>query len=148
MNLHVGFFELSSLACDAAVEIDLLINGESNDFQSIHQLATILYEILHGNRASQLVSLSPAIGTEMQMVLGQAFMATGVNQQIILDRLSDRVEQTIHMLHSVQSGTENFSLTWLRDFCLALSQTASTHRQMILDLRPYHPYRRLVSSSI
>ena len=133
--------ELPSLASNAAVELDLLINGEPTDLDAVRQLGTRLRQTL-----DKPVPDQPARGlhvdTETEAILGQAFTLAGADPKTILGELIHRTEQIAEQLSSAKSHTEQTVLELQRAFCLALSQSAAAYRQLIFDVRPPHPYRR------
>ncbi len=136
--------ELSSLASDAAVELDLLINGEESELNAVRQLGERLRQSL-----DKPVPDQPARGlhvdTETETVLGQAFMqagAAGADSATILGELFRRTEAIADQLSTAKAATQRSDLEWQRAFCLALSQCAATFRHMISELRPPHPYCR------
>lgn len=133
--------ELSSLASNAAVELDLLINGEQTDVDAVRLLGERLRQTLekptpdHPARGLQ-------VDTETQTILGQAFAKAGEDPATILGELFKRTERAAELLSTAKHGSEPSDLEWQRAFCLALSQCAATFRQMITDVRPPHPFRR------
>jgi hypothetical protein len=132
---------LSTLASNAAVELDLLINGEVTKLESVQQLGQRLRQSLDKPTPDK-----PARGlqvdTETETVLGQAFTRAGADPATILGELLHRTEQLAEQLSSTKSSTERKALEWQCAFCLALSQSAAAYRQLIFDVRPPHPYRR------
>ncbi len=136
MPVNVLDPDLCSLAADAAVELDLLINGEPTALDGVRRL---------GERLSQALD-QPAhrlqVDTETETVLGQAFTRAGADPATILGELVQRTERIAFELSSTQSETERNALELQRAFCLALSQSAAAYRQLIFDVRPPHPYRR------
>jgi hypothetical protein len=133
--------ELPSLAADAAIELDLLINGEPAGVDAVHRLGKRLRETLGQPQAGQ-TARGLQVDTEMETVLGQAFIGSGDDPATILQHLFQRTQEISNQLSSAQGGTERRQLEWQRAFCLALSQSAAAYRQMIFDVRPPHPYRR------
>jgi len=133
--------ELPSLASNAAVELDLLINGEETELEAVRQLGERLRQTLDKPIADQ-----PARGlhvdTETETILGQAFTRSGADPATILSELLRRTEKIAEQLSTAETGTERKTLEWQRAFCLALSQSAAAYRQLIFDVRPPHPYRR------
>ena len=133
--------KLPWLASNAAVELDLLINGDETDLEAVKQLGERLRQTLDTPVAGQ-----PARGlqvdTETETVLGQAFAQAGADPATILGELFRRTEQIAGQLSSAEAATERKTLEWQRAFCLALSQSAAAYRQSIFDVRPPHPYRR------
>lgn len=133
--------ELASLASDAAVELDLLINGEETDLSSVKELARYLSETSdHEPAATGERRLS--VDTATETILGRAFVQAGDDHANILNNLFDRTRTVASELSSADSSHDQGSLEWVRAFCLALSQSASAYRQLILNSRPENPYRR------
>jgi hypothetical protein len=141
MNVNVLDPKLPWLASNAAVELDLLINGDSADLGAVRQLGERLRLALDKPTADQ-----PARGlhvdTETETILGQAFTQAGDDPETILGRLMHRTEEISAQLSSAEAGSGQKSLERLRAFCLALSQSAAAYRQSVIEVRPPHPYRR------
>ena len=134
--------DLCSLAADAAVELDLLINGEPTDMEGVRRLGERLRQTLDQPDTGQ-PTRRLHVDTETETVLGQAFTRAGVaDAATILGELPQRTEEIAEQLSSTGSGTDETVLQKQRDFCLALSQSAAAYRQLIFDVRPPHPYRR------
>jgi hypothetical protein len=134
--------DLCSLATDAAVELDLLLNGEPTDLAGVRRLGERLSQALDQPEPGQ-PTRRLQVDTETETVLGQAFTRAGVaNAATILGELSQRTEQIAEQLSSTGPDTEATVVQKQRDFCLALSQSAAVYRQLIFDVRPPHPYRR------
>ncbi len=133
--------DLSALASDAAIELDLLINGEPTSLEAVRQLGQRLTQSLDKPAPDQ-----PACGlqvdTETGMVLAQAFARAGDDPATILSQLFRRTEQIAERLSTANEGDERESLHRSLAFCLALSQSAAAFRQLVFDVRPPHPYRR------
>jgi len=127
---------LSSLAANAAVELDLLINGDSTDLEGVRQLGDRLRQSVDWSASSQQ-AYRLQVDTETETVLGQAFVRANLGDPgTILSELFRRTEQIATQLSSTDSGTEHKGLESQRAFCLALSQVAAAHRQLTLDTRP------------
>jgi len=141
MMVNVLDSKLPWLASNAAVELDLLINGEQADLEAVKQLGQRLRQTLDKPEPNQ-----PARGlqvdTETETILGQAFAQAGEDPSTILDQLMQRTEEISEQLSSAETGSEPQALELLRAFCLALSQSAAAYRQSFTDVRPPHPYRR------
>lgn len=133
--------ELASLASDAAVELDLLINGEATDLGSVKELARYLNETSDHEPAAT-AERRLAVDTATETILGRAFVQAGEDHASILSNLFDRTRRVASELSSADSSHDPGSLEWVRAFCLALSQSASAYRQLILNSRPENPYRR------
>lgn len=141
MMVNVLDPKLPWLASNAAVALDLLINGDPADLDAVKQLGERLRQALDKPVADQ-----PARGlhvdTETETILGQAFTQAGDDPATILGRLMQRTEEISGQLSTAEAASEHQELEWLRAFCLALSQSAASYRQSVIDLRPPHPYRR------
>lgn len=132
---------LASLASDAAVELDLLINGEETDLSSVKELARYLSETSDREPATT-GERRLSVDTATETILGRAFVQAGDDHANILNNLFDRTRTVASELSSADSSHDQRSLEWVRAFCLALSQSASAYRQLILNSRPENPYRR------
>lgn len=131
---------LASLASNAAVELDLHINGEKTDFESVSELAKCIGNMLVKPTTGQSASAMHA-DTEIQMLLGQSFVELGSDPNSILSELASKTEELVNALGS-DHNTDTRKIEWLRSYCLALSKNASSFRKMILDSMPQHPNRR------
>jgi hypothetical protein len=141
MMVNVLDPRLPSLASNAAVELDLLINGAPTDLEAVRQLGDRLRETLDQPSLDE-----PArrlqVDTETETILGQAFTRAGDDPTTILGDLFRRTEEIAQQLSTAEPHSERKALEWQRAFCLALSQSAAAYRQSIFDVRPPHPYRR------
>ena len=133
--------ELPSLASDAAVELDLLINGEPTDLGAVRQLGERLRHTIDKS-SSDPSARGLHVDTATETILGQAFMRSGDDPATILSKLVERTKQISDLLSSAKDEAEKSQLELQRAFCLALSKSAAAYRQMLLDVRPSHPYRR------
>ena len=133
--------QLPTLASNAAVELDLLINGEPAELNAVSQLGDRLRQTLDKPQADQ-----PARGlhidTETEAILGQAFTIAGADAKTIVADLIQKTEEIAEQLSTAEAETETTELELQRAFCLALCECASAFRQMAFDVRPPHPYRR------
>lgn len=133
--------DLSSLAANAAVELDLLINGESTGLEFVKELGERLQELLQVDESHGVKHLQA--DTTFETILGQAFTEVdGADPTTILSELFSRTQKVADALNSAESRTVHGSLEWHRAFCVALSQSASAYRQLMASSRPPHPFRR------
>jgi len=138
-----------ALASSAAVELDLLINGEPTDLEAVNHLGEHLKKSL-GNPTSDKPACSLHVNTETETILGQAFLqvfgktqVNPANPETILKELVHRTEDIAYKLSSIDLKTmDKDGLELPRAFCLALSQLAAAYRQYIFEVRPPHPFRR------
>lgn len=141
MIINVLDQELPMLASDAAVELDLLLNGVNVQADSVRLLAEKLQSMLPTDSVDSTPH-SLQTDTALQNVLGLAFARTGDDPQTILQHLLVRTADTAKKLSNANQQVEQPVLEWQRAFCLALSQSAASHRQMLYGMRPSHPDRR------
>ena len=136
--------ELPSLASNAAVELDLLINDEPTDLGAVRQLGERLNKSLDKPAPTSLCGLH--VDTETETILGQAFLQAPeakADSATILKELAHRTEEIARQLSSTALETERKTALELpRAFCLALSQSAAAYRQSLMEIRPPHPFRR------
>lgn len=133
--------ELSSLAADAAVELDLLLMGEKTDLGSVQALSQYLNDTA-SHSVSDPSQMRLSVDTATETVLGRAFTETGDDHSTILGNLLNRTKEVAAELSSAGKDPDPTSLEFGRAFCLALSQSASAYRQLLVSARPPHPYRR------
>jgi hypothetical protein len=125
--------KLPWMASNAAVDLDLLVNGEEPPLEAVKVLGEWLRQAL-----GMPVEGQPARGfrsdMETEAILGQAFTRVGADPTTILGELFHRTEVVTGQLLSADTDTDRNVLEWLRDFCLALSQSAAAFRQTSLRL--------------
>ena len=133
--LGFPFFEedLTSLACQAAVELDNLILHRPTQLHAVHKLATTIRDVVSVPEPSQPSSLlDPTTAVALHKAIG------GLKT---LEQLLEHVRDVTTRLGkaSPTGGAQDWKQ--LRDFCLALSQHAGTlvHPP---DEVPNHPLRR------
>jgi hypothetical protein len=122
--------KLPWLASNAAVDPDLLVNGEKAPLEAVKVLGEWLRQTL-----GTPVEGQPARGfhgdTETEAILRHAFTRVGAEPTTILGELFHRSETVTGQLLSAETDPDRKALEWLRDFCLALSQLAA-YRQTTL----------------
>lgn len=140
MSVSVLDPDLPSLATEAAVELDLLLNGVETTLSAVHQLGLRLKETTEpaGTEGTQALH----VDTPTETLLGLAFTRLGDDPATVLGQLFDRTKEIAAQLSGAKQDAERKKLEWQRAFCLALSQLATAHRQFLFDLEPVHPDRR------
>ena len=136
-------FDMSSLAANAAVELDLLINGENTDLKSVKILGERLESTLEPTSPSPTSPHSPLLDTATETILGQALVASC--DQTTVESLESLTQKTLKIakeLSSAKSTSVSKELEWARAFCLALSQSAASYQQLMFNARIPHPNRR------
>lgn len=132
--------DLASLASNAAVELDLMIRGEQTDGFAVKELAKQLSDATVGGTEQNQRRLQ--VDTATETLLGRAFVDTGSDPSQVLTNLFSSIERVANDLSGWEQMSEKDRLGQLLSFCLALSTSASAHRQMIFNMRPPHPNRR------
>ena len=140
MTVSVLDSELPSLAAEAAVELDLLLNGVSTTLDAVHQLGLRLKETTEPVENQGTHALH--VDTATETLLGLAFTRLGDDPTTVLGQLFNRTKEISAQLSSARQEENREQLEWQRAFCLALSQLATAHRQFLYDLEPIHPDRR------
>lgn len=134
--------ELPSLASQAAVEIDLILNGASIGIDSVKKLADRLMSTIV-DTGSVPAHKSFAANTATVAVLGQAWNQSGSQQTITdVEELGSKTAEIAEKLATVTSEHQDTGLLWMRAYCLALAKCAAAYRKSIFDIQRTHPFRR------
>ena len=143
-QLRVVDPDLPFLASRAAIELDNLLLGRSKTLISVIALATRLRNSfrLDANGGSPRSLVDPATLT----VLGEAINRSTVHPP--LTSVEDLIKKACAIADDLTKKTDpkddRESLIWARAFCVALSHLASAYHKSIFDLRPPHPFRRIM----
>jgi hypothetical protein len=134
---------LPSLASNAAVELDLLINDEPTELGAVHLLGERLKKSLDKPAPDQ-PARGLQVNAETEIVLGSVFLQVleDADSAAILGEVARRTEDMAQRLSSSDLKTGKKALELPRAFCLAFSQLAAAYRHSIFELRPPHPLRR------
>lgn len=133
--------ELATLASDAAIELDLLINGEETDLAAVKELASYLAKT-SAETPSTPTERRFSVDMATETILGRAFVQTGADHNSIIENLLQKTREVASELNTAANTQHPVSLERIRAFCLALSQSAAAYRQLFLGARPENPYRR------
>jgi hypothetical protein len=132
---------LPFLASEAAVDIDNLLSGRSQDLKAMRSLAERLKNsVQKDNVGGPLHSLmDPATLT----VLGEAMVDAMKSQSLqTIEDLLGEADKIAVSLYKEDPKEKPEELIQARDFCVALSRAVMTYHKSIRDLRPSHPFRR------
>lgn len=140
MSTEILSPDLASLASNAAVELDLVIRGEKTEGLAVKELARQLSDATALGTEQNQRRLQ--VDTATETLLGRAFVDTGSDPSQVLTNLFSSIEKVANDLSGWEEMSEKDTLEQLLSFCLALSTSASAHRQMIFNMRPPHPNRR------
>lgn len=142
--LHVIDPDLPFLASKAAIELDNLILGRTSDLKSVNILAEKLrhsFEIdeTNGERRSLL---DPTTLT----ILGEAINKSETQPTVTKEKdlINKAWSIADELLQEKNLKDDSGRLEWARAFCVALSSLTAAYHRSIFDLRPPHPFRRLM----
>jgi len=137
--LHVLDADLPYIASEAAVEIDNLIAGHSEEPTAFKDLVRRLDRSFGDSALSEEPRYMVDAGT--LTVVDEAIRRAGGGAT---PNLSDVVKRAVEIaaLPDPQSAEHRGDFEWALDFCLALSRAAAAYRRSIYDLQPKHPFRR------
>jgi hypothetical protein len=107
---------LSSLSCDAAIELDNLIRGKGCDLGIVKRLGEVLLEISRELSKGIIQGPSPMTAVALNLAISDSGFATA---QIDVAGLAKEVGKVGRMLADDISSAEQ-----LKSFCLCLSKRA------------------------
>jgi hypothetical protein len=128
------------LAIEAANELDELIEGRITDLNSVKGLAEILRRSFKlGQPIGQKQGF---VDSGTVAVFSQAIDESVTGHQIVtLDDLVARALEIVNNLENTAAGKDDIGINKMRDFCIALSNSAAAYQQSVYELRPSHPFR-------
>lgn len=140
-------FNLSDVASRAAVELDNLLLGKSRDLQATTDLIEYITDSIPENANS--VKSGTGLDTTTVIVLNRAIGDSSVAAHTVstVADLATEIHKILRQLEDFKSNRNDSEkvvdekLVKLRDFCLALSKSASLQEMPSRDLEPQHPFR-------
>jgi len=141
--------DLSSLACDAAIELDNLIGGKSQDLETVKKLIVVIENLGQGlsNSAMHggLAQLSPTTAVALNSAGAESDLFI---IQTDLSGLSNKTIEIIQSLEELVQDPQNAmkekleKVGKLKSFCLSLSKHALASKPPLYETESQHPYRR------
>lgn len=137
--LRIFDFDLPMLAVEAAIELDMIIEGNKAEPKSLNKLAQLLSNSwVDLSETDKKSNLDPATISALDQAMQEAEFS---GRRISVDDLTTRAIQLAEQLRDTSKNkTENGDLQKLHRFCLALSDLAASYRQQVFDEEP-HPMR-------
>jgi len=129
------------LALKAAVELDNIMRGKPSGHAAVAELANSLRETTSEIGGSSLTSLADPLSADLlNRALEQSSSSPlGINT---VESLVRRANDVASSLQEATPGSGMEKLQTLLNFCLALSQVASSYQQEERErMRPQHPQR-------
>ena len=143
-----GEIDLSSLACDAAIELDNLILGKNSNTRAVRCLADLVLESLSVKPKSPMDAalLNPATVAVMHRAIDDSMTfsnpLTTVNQVIKeAGKIHKRFKSVSDNPDMCRQQDPN-GLVEMRTFCLALSKHASAYDRSIDEWELRNPFGR------
>jgi hypothetical protein len=139
--------DLSSLACDSAMELDNLIRGKSQGLDTVKKLIEIISDVGQGLTDSVthggLAKLSPTTAVALNSAIDESKLSPA---QIDISGLSKETDKIIGSLKNLVANTQTAKyeepVEKLRSFCIALSRHALATKPPVYEGDSGHPYRR------
>lgn len=131
---------LTILASVAAIELDNLSLGRPTTIGAVPKLAEILMEAIPDQeRAGGVRHLLDPVKAD---VFSQALRSAGLAQITSISEISSQTRAMADKLASLNDVSDVGVLRTLRDFCVALSQSAQAESESRYEDRMISPYRR------
>jgi len=143
-------FDLPSLACHAAIELDNLLRGKSTGLNFVMQLAEVISQemaLSSGDTASiiSLGHLNPATAVALNYAFADSELSSSKTK---ISELIGEIRQIVQCLRRVVENPEKAlteeptKVEQLKSFCLALSKRALAIETPQYQDETQHPYRR------
>jgi hypothetical protein len=138
----------ATLSCDAAIELDNLLQGQPQTLGSVRKLGErMAKEIPNASNLSSLKHLvDPSTFVVMGRVIRESAFAGAPNQANQVTELTQAAGKIAKYLVGISDDpaealTNPPILEKLRDFCLLLSKRSAA-RGVNVEMKPSHPYRK------
>jgi hypothetical protein len=134
--------ELPMLAAQAAMELDNYKSSGDTDFDAVKILSQRLNNSFQ-NGGAAAVPRKALLDSSTVSLLGRALNYSSQAEKVsTIDQLDKELWDLAQRLAKVEAAPADQPIEKIRDFCVALSECASSYRQAFHDLRPSHPFRR------
>lgn len=132
--------DLSFLATQAALELDMLMEGKETELEAIPRLSSVMsgsfQPFQSGGRGS---FLDPATAT----IVNRAFTDSNLANLETVDQL---IQSSLKLAEELASQTStskrNGELATMKKFCMALARCSAAYRESVLGHPSKHPYRK------
>jgi hypothetical protein len=135
--------ELPMLAAQAAMELDNFKLSGITDFAAVRILSLRLNNSFP-SAGGAVVPRKALLDSSTVSLIGRALNSSSwtANKVSTIDQLDKELWEIAQRLAKVEAAPEEQPIEKIRDFCVALSESASSCRQAFHDLRPSNPFRR------
>lgn len=132
--------DLSFLATQAALELDMLMEDKDCELEAVKRLSDVMNGSFRPFQppTGQSSMLDPATAT----IVNRAFSDSDLAQLETVDELILKSLKLAEELASqVDPSRRNGGLEKMKRFCIALARCSSAYRETVLGHRTKHPYR-------
>ena len=132
--------DLSFLATQAALELDMLMAGKDIELDAVTQLSSVMsgsfQAVQSGGQGS---SLDPATAT----IVNRAFTDSALaNLETVDELIKKSLELATELGSQIDPNQRNGELASMKRFCIALARCSAAYRETIIGHRSEHPYRK------
>jgi hypothetical protein len=132
--------DLSFLATQAALELDMLMEGKEIELDAVPRLSIVMngsFEPVQSEGRGSF--LDPATAT----IVNTAFTDSKLAKSETVDELVKKaLELAAALASQVHPDQRNGELADIKRFCLALARCSSAYRETVLGQRSKHPNRK------
>ena len=143
-SLHVIDPDLPFLASEAAIELVNLLLGRKSDLKSVSILAEKLRNSVEIDKTNG--EIHSLMDPTTVIILAEAINKS--QAQPTITKVEELIKKACSIADDLSNNTDpkdnRNRLEWARDFCVALSRLTAAYHKSIFDLRPPHPFRRLM----
>ena len=139
--------DLPSVACQAAIELDNLILGRTNELPSVRELSVRISEEVPemSDLNSPLSLVNPSTIVALHGTLKESRITIPSDDIGELTRQAGEIVSRLNMISDDPQAARSSDLEGLRklkEFCLILSRQSAAASMNPVESRPPHPYRR------
>lgn len=132
--------DLSFLATQAALELDMLIEDKDCDLKAILLLSKVMNDNLE---PFQSESQSSLLDSATATIVHWARSDAGFSRVKTVDQLIEKsLELARELASQVDPNQRNGELEKMKKFCIAFARCSSAYRETVLGHRSMHPYRK------
>ena len=140
-HLHSSDSELPTLAARAAIELDSLHRGRTDDASCVRKLSDLLRNSVESVELPQGRHLAALMDASTVVIVARALRSTEKNVKTTKEvwELTREVADELEQAASQQTSAR---LEGLRDFCLELARGSAAHHHTFRSSRAPLPFRR------
>jgi hypothetical protein len=141
--------DLSSLACDAAIDLDNLIKGKSEHLDNVKDLIDAISAVGEGlsesARHGVLSYLSPSTAVGLFFAGAESgFFNTQTDLSGLSEKTNEIIKNLIELVQDPPKAVKEAldTVEKLRSFCLSFSRHELDSKPTLYEAESQHPYRR------